>query len=64
MPVNIESLTHNPRSLSLIEQKIVLSMFVRRFDPREVLKKNIKIEESITAIIEDPLEVLVDVRSN
>ena len=48
------------RSLSLIEQKIVLSMFVRRFNPRDVLKTDIKIQEAITALIDDPVEVRVD----
>lgn len=39
-------------------------MFVRRFDPQDILKKDIKIEEAITAIIEDPLEVRVVLRSD
>ncbi|KAF9894959.1 hypothetical protein FE257_004581 [Aspergillus nanangensis] len=47
------------QSLSLIEQKIVLSLFVTRFNPREVLKREIVIEEAITTIIKDALDVRV-----
>ncbi|KFZ25402.1 hypothetical protein V502_00123 [Pseudogymnoascus sp. VKM F-4520 (FW-2644)] len=52
------------QNLSLIEQKIVLSMFVRRFNPRDVLKTDIKIQEAITAVIGDPLEVQVDLAAD
>ncbi|KAK3896972.1 cytochrome P450 [Staphylotrichum tortipilum] len=48
------------QNLSWIEQKIVLSMFVRRFNPKDVLKKNITIREAITVAIDDPVEVRLD----
>lgn len=48
------------QNLSLIEQKIVLSMLVRRFNPREVLKKTISTQEAITAQIMDPVEVRME----
>ena len=48
------------QNLSLIEQKIVLSMFVRRFNPKDVLKKSIAIQEAITVVIDDPVEVRLD----
>ncbi len=48
------------QSLSLIEQKIVLSMFVRRFNPKDVLKKTPGIREAITIILDDPVEVRLD----
>ena len=48
------------QSLSLAEQKIVLSLLVRRFDNGEVLKKNIGILEAITAVIDDPVDVRLD----
>lgn len=44
-------------SLSLIEQKIVLSMFVRRFNPREVMRKNLNIQEAITIVLNDEVHV-------
>lgn len=45
------------QNLSLIEQKIVLSMFVRRFSPKDVLKKTPRIREAITIILDDPVDV-------
>ncbi|KAE8393149.1 cytochrome P450 [Aspergillus alliaceus] len=47
------------RNLSLIEQKIVLAMFVRRFDPREVLNRTVNLAEAVTAVPEGPMEVRV-----
>lgn len=44
-------------NLSLVEQKIVLSMLVRRFNSMEVLKKDISIREAITVVIDDPVDV-------
>jgi hypothetical protein len=44
-------------SLSLIEQKIVLSMFVRRFNPQEVMRKNLNIQEGITIVLDDEVDV-------
>jgi hypothetical protein len=44
-------------SLSLIEQKIVLSMFVRRFNPQEVMKKSLNIQEGITIVLDDEVGV-------
>lgn len=52
------------QNLSLIEQKIVLSMIVRSFDCGQVLKKNLKIEEAITVVIEDPVHVRLYVAEN
>lgn len=48
------------QNLSLIEQKIVLSMFVRRFSPKDVLKKTPRIREAITIILDDPLDVRLE----
>ncbi len=48
------------QNLSLIEQKIVLSMFLRRFNPKDVLKKNIRMREAITVILDDPVHVRLD----
>ncbi|KAG7291092.1 hypothetical protein NEMBOFW57_001102 [Staphylotrichum longicolle] len=48
------------RNLSLIEQKIVLSMFVRRFSPKDVLKKTPRIREAITIILDDPVDVRLE----
>ncbi|KAI9370115.1 cytochrome P450 [Aspergillus egyptiacus] len=45
------------QNLSIIEQKIVLSMFARRFNPEQVLKKDIKTREAITVRMDDPLDV-------
>jgi hypothetical protein len=47
-------------SLSSIEQKIVLSLFIRRFNPGTVLKKKVSLIEAVTAVPDDPLEVLVN----
>lgn len=44
-------------SLSLIEQKIVLSAFVRRFNPQEVMRKNLNIQEGITIVLDDEVNV-------
>ncbi|KAF7168666.1 hypothetical protein CNMCM5623_001606 [Aspergillus felis] len=56
---------YNPaRCLSIIEQKIVLSMFVRRFNPKHVLNKSIEIREAITVTIDDPLDVQLDITSD
>lgn len=44
-------------SLSLIEQKIVLSLFVRRFNPQEVMRKNLNIQEAITIVLDDEVDV-------
>ncbi|KAJ2897243.1 hypothetical protein MKZ38_004845 [Zalerion maritima] len=49
------------QNLSLVEQKIVLAMFVRRFKPLDVLKKNVELKESVVVQIEDPMEVRVDI---
>jgi hypothetical protein len=46
-------------SLSLIEQKIVLSMFVRRFNPQEVIKKNLHIQEGITIFLDNEVDVRI-----
>ncbi|KAF3010218.1 hypothetical protein E8E15_001657 [Penicillium rubens] len=52
---------YNPfRCLSSIEQKIVLSLFIRRFNPGTVLKKKVSLIEAVTAVPDDPLEVLVN----
>ena len=51
-------------SLSLIEQKIVLAMFVRQFNPRDVLKKDISIQEGITVGIKDPVNIRVDLATD
>lgn len=48
------------QNLSLIEQKIVLSMFLRRFSPKQVLKKNSTIREAITVVVEDPMDVMLN----
>lgn len=48
------------QNLSWIEQKIVLSMFVRHFNPKDVLKKNITVREAITVAIGDPVDVRLD----
>ena len=48
------------QNLSLVEQKIVLSMLVRRFDPVEVARDDIGIREAITTVIEDPMHVRLD----
>ncbi|KAJ5605341.1 cytochrome P450 [Penicillium lagena] len=45
------------QTLSLIEQKIVLSMFVRRFNPQEVMRKNLNIQERITIVLDDEVDV-------
>ncbi|KAJ5781189.1 cytochrome P450 [Penicillium paradoxum] len=45
------------QNLSLIEQKIVLSMFVRRFNPREVMRKTINVQEGITIALDDNVDV-------
>lgn len=45
------------QNLSLIEQKIVLAVFARSFDCGDVLRPTIDVEEAITVIIEDPMEV-------
>lgn len=34
-------------------------MFVRRFNPEQVLEKNFKTREAITVIIDDPLDVRI-----
>lgn len=47
-------------SLSLLEQKIVLALFVRRFSPRGVLKRTIQWKEAVTAIPVDGVDVRVD----
>ncbi|KAF5855755.1 hypothetical protein ETB97_008473 [Aspergillus alliaceus] len=52
-------LTLDRWNLSLIEQKIVLAMFVRRFDPREVLNRTVNLAEAVTAVPEGPMEVRV-----
>lgn len=49
------------QSLSLIEQKIVLSLLVRRFNCKEVLKQQIDIREVITLAIDDSVDVRLDV---
>lgn len=51
-------------SLSFIEQKIVLSMFVRRFNPQQVMKEDIKIKEAITVVLDDPVDVRVDLATD
>ena len=51
-------------SLSFIEQKIVLSMFVRRFNPQQVMKKDVKIKEAITVVLDDPVDVRVDLATD
>lgn len=48
------------QALSLIEQKIVLSQLVRRFDCKEVLKRTISIGEAITAVVNDRVDVRLD----
>jgi len=48
------------QNLSLIEQKVVLSMFLIRFNPKDVLKKTTKIREAITIVIDDPVDVRLD----
>lgn len=48
------------QNLSLIEQKIVLSMFLRRFSPRDVVKKSPSVREAITIVIDDPIDVRLD----
>ena len=48
------------QTLSLVEQKIVLSLLVRRFSCGEVLKKKVGIQEAITVVIEDPVDVKLD----
>lgn len=48
------------QTLSLIEQKIVLSLLVRRFNCKEVLNKKINTREAITLVIDDPVEVKLD----
>ena len=48
------------QSLSLVEQKIVLSLLVRRFSCGEVLKKKIGVQEAITVVIDDPVDVRLD----
>ncbi|KAJ5475764.1 hypothetical protein N7475_001493, partial [Penicillium sp. IBT 31633x] len=45
------------QNLSLIEQKIVLSAFVRRFNPQEVMRKNLNIQEGITIVLDDEVNV-------
>ena len=52
------------QNLSLIEQKIVLSMLVRRFDPKEVAKQDIITSEAITAVIYDPMHVRLGLASD
>ena len=47
-------------SLSLVEQKIVLALFLRRFSPREVLKREIEWKERVTAIPIEGVDVRVD----
>lgn len=47
-------------SLSSIEQKIVLSLFVRRFNPGIVLEKNINLVEAVTAVPDETLDILVE----
>lgn len=47
-------------SLSLVEQKIVLALFMRRFSPREVLKREIEWKERVTAIPIEGVDVRVD----
>ncbi|OQD83650.1 hypothetical protein PENSOL_c148G04064 [Penicillium solitum] len=48
------------QNLSSVEQKIVLSLFIRRFNPGTVLKKKVSLIEAVTAVPDDPLEVLVN----
>ncbi len=48
------------QNLSLIEQKVVLSMFLRRFSPKDVLKKNLRIREAITVAMDDSVHVTLD----
>ena len=50
-------------SLSFIEQKIVLSMFVRRFNPQQVME-DIKIKEAIAVVLDDPVDVRVDLATD
>ncbi|KAJ5549251.1 cytochrome P450 [Penicillium frequentans] len=50
--------------LSLIEQKIVLSMFVRRFNPHAVVRKNLNIKEGITVVLNDEVGVRLDLVAN
>ncbi|SPO07004.1 uncharacterized protein DNG_09698 [Cephalotrichum gorgonifer] len=45
------------QNLSLIEQKIVLSLLVRRFNCKDALKEKITTHEAITLAIDDPVEV-------
>ncbi|KAJ5654879.1 hypothetical protein N7490_001882 [Penicillium lividum] len=52
------------QNLSSIEQKIVLSLFVRRFNPGVVLEKKISLIEAVTAIPDNPLDVLVDLSAD
>ncbi|KAJ5909662.1 hypothetical protein N7504_004305 [Penicillium tannophilum] len=52
------------QNLSLIEQKIVLSMFVRRFNPRAVVRKNLNIQEGITVVLNDEVGVRLDLVTN
>lgn len=48
------------QNLSLVEQKIVLSLLVRRFNSKDVLKENITTREAVTLVIDDPVEVRLD----
>lgn len=49
------------QSLSLIEQKIVLSLLMRRFKCKEVLKQKIHTREAITIVIDDPADVKLNI---
>lgn len=52
------------QSLSLVEQKIVLSLLMRRFDGKEVLKQKIHTREAITIVIDDPADVRLNIVTN
>lgn len=50
-------------SLSLIEQKIVLAMFVRQFSPQEVMRKTLNIHEGIIVVLDD-VDVLLSLATD